>query len=284
MKICRLARNGGSAHNSRINTSRNLQKLQDNMSLVEIETRGAIAIIRLNRPDQRNAVNVALMNELAEAMARLESDDALTVAILTGAGRIFCAGMDLGAFAAGERPGITDPAHFAGFVSLKRSKPIIAAVNGGAIAGGFEIALACDMIVAAEGAIFSLPEVKRGIMAAGGGAFRLPRRLPSAIANEMLMTGDPITAERALAFGLVNQVVPAEELVDAALALAGRIAVNAPLALRLTLEIARNSAALGETEAWAANDAAWNRIDTSEDALEGARAFKEKRQPVWTGR
>lgn len=254
------------------------------MSLVEFETHGPVALIRLNRPDQRNAVDMALMAELTSAMDRFEADAALTVGVLTGAGKIFCAGMDLAAFAAGERPGIADPAHFAGFVSVKRSKPIIAAVNGGAIAGGFEIALACDMVVAEQGAIFSLPEVKRGIMAAGGGAFRLPRRLPSAIANEMLLTGDPITAERALSFGLVNQVVAGSELIDAALKLAARIAVNAPLALRLTLEIARNSAALGEAEAWAANDAAWAEIDGSEDALEGARAFKEKRPAVWKGR
>lgn len=254
------------------------------MSLVEFETHGAVALIRLNRPELRNAVNTPLMEELRAALARFEADDSLIVAVLTGAGRFFCAGMDLGAFAAGDRPGITDPAHFAGFVSAERTKPIIAAVNGGAVAGGFEIVLACDMVVAEQGAIFALPEVKRGILAAGGGAFRLPRRLPSAIAVEMLMTGDPLFADRALALGLVNFVVPGPELITAALALAERIAVNAPLALRLTLDIARKAIAAGEAEAWAGNDAAWARIDTSEDALEGARAFKEKRAPVWTGR
>lgn len=254
------------------------------MSLVEFEIHGPVALIRLNRPELRNAVNLALTTELRAALARLEADESLQVAVLTGAGRIFCAGMDLGAFAAGERPGLTDPDHFAGFVSARRSKPIIAAVNGGAVAGGFEIVLACDMVVAEEGAVFSLPEVKRGIVAAGGGAFRLPRRLPAAIANEMLLTGDPITAERALALGLVNAVVPGAELISTAMAMAAKIAVNAPLALRLSLEIARISAALGENEAWAQTDAAWARIDVSEDALEGARAFKEKRPPVWTGR
>lgn len=254
------------------------------MSLVEFEVHGPTALLRLNRPEVRNAVNTALMTELRAALVRLETDDSLRIAILTGAGRFFCAGMDLGAFAAGERPGVADPDHFAGFVSAHRTKPIIAAVDGGAVAGGFEIVLACDMAIASEGAIFALPEVKRGILAAGGGAFRLPRRLPPAIANEMLLTGDPISADRALGFGLVNAVVPGDELIPAAMALASRIAENAPLAVRLSLEIARKSAALGEAGSWAESDAAWARIDTSADALEGARAFKEKRPPVWTGR
>jgi enoyl-CoA hydratase/carnithine racemase len=280
-QISRLARGAVHFHNIARKIYSNPLKVLDNMSLVEFETHGPIALIRLNRPDQRNAVNMALMAELTEALARLEAEADLVVGILTGAGKIFCAGMDLAAFAAGERPGITDPEHFAGFVSRKRTKPIIAAVNGGAIAGGFEIVLACDMVIAEQGAIFSLPEVKRGIIAAGGGAFRLPRRLPAAIANEILLTGDSISAERALAFGLVNEVVPGSDLVAAALKLAARIAVNAPLALQLTLDMARNSVALAEAEAWAASDAAWGRIDVSEDALEGARAFKEKRPPVW---
>jgi len=254
------------------------------MSLVEFEIHGAIALITLNRPELRNAVNVALTEELRAALVKLETDDSLRVAILTGAGRVFCAGMDLGAFAEGERPGLVDPDHFAGFVSARRSKPIIAAVNGAAVAGGFEIVLACDMVIAEAGAVFALPEVKRGIVAAGGGAFRLPRRLPSAIANEMLLTGEPISAERALALGLVNTVVPGTDLIPRAMALAARIAENAPLAVRLSLEIARRSASFGEADAWAENDAVWKSIDGSADALEGARAFKEKRSPVWTGR
>lgn len=248
------------------------------MPLVEFETHGPVALIRLNRPELRNAVNLALTGELRAALARLEGDSTLRAAVLTGAGRFFCAGMDLGAFAAGERPGLGDPDHFAGFVAARRSKPIIAAVNGGAVAGGFEIVLACDMVIAEEGAIFSLPEVKRGIIAAGGGAFRLPRRLPAAIAAEMLLTGDPITADRAAALGLVNSVVPGAELIATALALAGRVAANAPLAVRLTREVAQ------EAEDWTRSDAAWAQIDVSVDALEGARAFKEKREPQWTGR
>lgn len=248
------------------------------MSLVEFETHGAVALIRLNRPELRNAVNLALTAELRAALARLESDASLRAAVLTGAGRFFCAGMDLGAFAAGERPGLGDPDHFAGFVGARRTKPIVAAVNGGAVAGGFEIVLACDMAVAEEGAIFSLPEVKRGIIAAGGGAFRLPQRLPAAIAAEMLLTGDPISAERAASLGLVNAVVPGQDLLTTALHLAARVAANAPLAVRLTREIA-NAA-----EDWARSDAAWAQIEASADALEGAMAFKEKRAPRWTGR
>jgi len=247
------------------------------MSTVLFETHGPTALIRLNRPEVRNAVNLALTADLRAALARFEGDPALRVAVLTGAGRFFCAGMDLGAFAAGERPGLDDVDGFAGFVRASRSKPVIAAVNGGAVAGGFEIVLACDMVLAEAGAIFALPEVKRGLIAAGGGAFRLPRRLPAAIAAEMLLTGDAISADRAAALGLVNTVVPGADLIPAAMALAARVAANAPLAVRLTREVAQGA------EDWVASDAAWTRIEGSADALEGSRAFKEKRAPHWKG-
>jgi enoyl-CoA hydratase/carnithine racemase len=247
------------------------------MTLVTFDTHGATALIRLNRPEVRNAVNLALTADLRAALARFEGDPALRVAVLTGAGRFFCAGMDLAAFAAGERPGLDDPDGFAGFVRATRTKPVIAAVNGGAVAGGFEIVLACDMVVAETGAILALPEVKRGLFAAGGGALRLPRRLPAAIAAEMLLTGDPITADRAAALGLVNAVVPGPDLIDTALALAARVAANAPMALRLTRAVAQMA------EDWGPSTAAWAQIESSADALEGARAFKEKRTPQWTG-
>jgi len=247
------------------------------MSLVEFEIHGPVAVIRLNRPEFRNAVNLAVTTELRAALARLEGDPSLHVGVLTGAGRFFCAGMDLGAFAAGERPGLNDPDHFAGFVGAQRRKTIIAAVNGGAVAGGFEMVLACDMAVAEEGAIFALPEVKRGIIAAGGGAFRLPRRLPAAIASEMLLTGDPITAERAAELGLVNAVVPGADVLTKALDLAARVAANAPMAVRLTREIAN------APDDWSRSDAVWAQVERSADALEGALAFKEKRAPRWTG-
>jgi len=248
------------------------------MPLVQTEIHGPVALIRLNRPEVRNAVNLALTAELRAALAWLEGDDTLRAAVLTGAGRFFCAGMDLAAFAAGERPGLNDPDGFAGFVRADRSKPVIAAVNGGAVAGGFEIVLACDMVVAEQGAILGLPEVKRGLIAAGGGAFRLPRRLPPAIAAEMLLTGDPISADRAAALGLVNRVVAADALIPTALALAAKVAANAPLALRLTRQVALGA------EDWAASDAAWATIAASDDALEGSRAFVEKRAPRWSGR
>ncbi|MCA3451234.1 MAG: enoyl-CoA hydratase/isomerase family protein [Rhodobacter sp.] len=247
------------------------------MTLVTFDTHGTTALICLNRPEVRNAVNLALTADLRTALARFDGDPALRVAVLTGAGRFFCAGMDLGAFAAGERPGLDDSDGFAGFVRATRTKPVIAAVNGGAVAGGFEIVLACDMVVAETGAILALPEVKRGLFAAGGGALRLPRRLPAAIAAEILLTGDPITADRAAALGLVNAVVPGPDLIDTALALAARVAGNAPMALRLTRAVAQAA------EDWGPSTAAWAQIESSADALEGARAFKEKRTPRWTG-
>lgn len=249
---------------------------------VDVEIHGAVALIRLNRPEARNAIDMEMMAGLRAALARVEGDDSLQVAVLTGAGKVFCAGMDLGAFAAGARPGLNDPDGFAGFVNAPRTKPVIAAVNGGAYAGGFEIVLACDMVIAEEGAAFGLPEVKRGLVAAGGGAHRLPRRIPAVLAHEMLLTGDPIPVARALALGLVNRVVPAGDLIPAAFDLAGRIAVNAPMAVRLTLDLAR-AAGGAETALWARNAEVWARIDGSADALEGARAFKEKRAPRWTG-
>lgn len=254
------------------------------MSLVEFEVHGSVALMRLNRPEMRNAVNIALTAEMREALRRFEQDDRLRAGVLTGAGTFFCAGMDLGAFARGERLDIAGGDRFAGLVGAARTKPLIAAVNGGAVAGGFEIALACDMIVADEMAFFALPEVKRGIIAAGGGAFRLPRRLPPAIAAEILLTGDRMLAGRANALGLVNALVPADRLVEHALALAGRIADNAPLAIRKTMEIIRHADAAAEAESWAASDRAWLTIENSEDAREGALAFKEKRPPAWIGR
>lgn len=241
----------------------------------------AIAIISLNRPDQRNALNTAMAEELRNAVTRFEADPALRVAVLRGEGRIFCSGMDLAAFAAGERPGLDGPYGFGHFVARERSKPIIAAVNGGAVAGGFEIVLACDLAVAARDARFALPEVKRGIIAAGGGAIRLPGRIPLPIAKELLLTGDPIDAPRAYDLGLLNALTEPGQAEGRALDLARAIAANAPLAVAQSQALADRAAA-GGTD-WAANSAAWDRVADSRDALEGARAFKEKRAPVWSG-
>jgi enoyl-CoA hydratase/carnithine racemase len=244
-----------------------------------------IVTITLDRPERRNAVDAATTAALREAMDRFEADGEARVAILTGAGdRAFCAGMDLKAFLAGEGPEIIEGrGGFAGFTAYPRTKPVIAAVNGPALAGGCEIVLACDLVVMAEHATLGLPEVKRGLFAASGGALRLPGMIPRVRALELLLTGDPVDAATALALGLVNRVVPADGLLAEAMALAARIRENAPLAVRATLEVAR-AAAGPSSKQWRASDAAWARIAVSEDAREGPAAFAEKRPPRWRGR
>lgn len=249
------------------------------------EVRRGIALITLNRPESRNAVNPAVAEELSSILDKVEQDPDVQVCVLTGAGgKAFCAGMDLKAFAAGQgKEIISETDGFAGFTSRQRSKPFIAAVNGAAMGGGCELVLACDMAVAAEHALLALPEVKRGLFAAAGGALRLPRMMPRVRAMEMLLSGDPLTASEAYDLGLLNRVVPLEGLLDAALGLAGRIAANAPLAVRTTLALARR-ASEPDLELWRENARAWARVAASEDAEEGPRAFREKRAPVWKGR
>jgi len=247
------------------------------------ETRGHVAIITINRPEARNAINVVTALALDEAFTRADADDEIRAAVLTGADtKAFSAGMDLKAFAQGEMP---FTAHgFAGVVEHPFAKPLIGAANGSAFAGGFEVLLSCDLIVAADHALFGIPEVQRGLFAGAGGLLRLPRRIPRAIAAQMALTGDPLTAQRAYDIGLVNEVVPSAELFDAALALATRIATNAPLAVRVTKEIMRSTADTSEAEGWSVSKAAFEQIAASADALEGAVAFAEKREPRWTGR
>lgn len=253
--------------------------------LVTYETCGATAILTLNRPEQRNSVNAALADALRTAITRFEADPAIRVGLLTGAGPVFCAGMDLKAFLDGEGDAILfGKNRFAGFVLARRTKPMIAAVNGPALAGGFEIALACDMIVAAETAVFGLPEVGVGIFACAGGPFRLARKVPPAKALELSLTGGRITASEGLALGVVNRVVPPDEVLQAALDLADRIGRNAPLGVAATLKLVRAASAADEQELWALSDALWTDIKTSPDAAEGPRAFAEKRPPVWTGK
>lgn len=252
--------------------------------LVLYETRGTTAILTLNRPEQRNSVDAALAAALRAAVARAEADPAVRVGIVTGSGPVFCAGMDLKAFLGGEGDTILfGENRFAGFVDAPRTKPMIAAVNGPALAGGFEIALACDLIVAAQTAVFGLPEVGVGIFACAGGPFRLARKIPPARALELALTGDRLSAEEGHALGLVNRVVPAEEVLEAALELAGRISRNAPLGVAATLAVARAVQAAGEQEFWRLSDALWADVKSSADAAEGPRAFAEKRQPAWTG-
>jgi len=253
------------------------------MSAVLSERRGNLLVITLNRPDARNAVNAALAEGVARALDELDGDDALAVGVLTGAGKGFSSGMDLKAFVAGESPYYGDRG-FAGIVQRPPEKPLIAAVEGFAVAGGCEIALACDLIVAARGARFGVPEVKRSLVAAGGALLRLPRRLPAGVAVELALTGDPIDAERGHALGLVNVLAEPGGALGAALELAGRVAANGPLALRATKRILTESPGWPEEEFWQRQGELSGPVFSSEDAREGAVAFAEKRDPVWKGR
>jgi enoyl-CoA hydratase len=241
-----------------------------------------VLLITLNRPEVRNAVNLDLAQGLADALDRLDGDDRLSVAVLTGAGKGFCAGMDLKAFATGRRPWVRDRG-FAGIVQRGPVKPLIAAVEGFAVAGGLEIALACDLIVAGAGARLGIPEVKRSLVAAGGALLRLPRRIPYHVAMELALTGEPIAAERAAALGLVNRLVPAGEAVQAALGLAEQVADGAPLALVASKRILQEQWDWPVAEAFDRQAAISDPVFASQDAREGALAFAEKRPPVWRG-
>jgi enoyl-CoA hydratase/carnithine racemase len=245
-----------------------------------------IALVTINRPEARNAVNGAVASALEAAVERVEADPDLWVAILTGAGpHAFCAGADLKEVSAGRGSTLsTAKGGFGGFVRASRGKLWIAAAQGHALAGGLELLLACDLAVVAETANFGLPEVKRSLVAGAGGVFRLPRALPKAIALEMIATGDPIPAARAAQFGLVNAVVPASEVIAAALALARRVTVNAPIAVREALGVARQAYDRTEAELWEISGAASRRVIATEDFKEGPRAFVEKRPPNWVGR
>lgn len=248
------------------------------MSEVLSDISDGIMTITLNRPEAGNSLNEAVGRALVDAFATAEADDAVRVVVVTGTGeKVFCAGLDLKAFAAGADMMVIG----AGLDAIgKCPKPVIAAVNGAALAGGFEVALKADLIVAAEHARFGIPEVKRGLFAAGGGT-RLPARIPLQVALELGLTGDPISAQRAHDLGVVNRVVPAAEVLSAARALAATIAANGPLALRATKELMWGEIGDGDATAhgqWAA------KVFASEDAREGAIAFAEKRAPDWKGR
>jgi enoyl-CoA hydratase/carnithine racemase len=247
------------------------------------ERRDGVLVVTLNRPDQRNAVNAALAEGVGRAMDQLDADPELRAGVLFGAGKGFSAGMDLKAFVRGESPYFGDRG-FAGVCQKPPAKPLIAAVEGFALAGGLEIALACDLIVAAAGARLGIPEVKRGLTAAAGGLVRLPRRIPFHIAMELALTGDPIDAERGAALGLVNQVAPPGGALDAALELAGRITPNGPLALIASKRVIVEQQDWRLDELWERQGELTRAVNTSEDAREGATAFAEKRAPVWKGR
>ncbi|WP_460606950.1 enoyl-CoA hydratase-related protein [Jatrophihabitans fulvus] len=248
-------------------------------------------LVTLNRPAARNAVNNELMRGVGEALDHAEATPEVRVVIVTGAGdKSFCAGADLKVAATGKL-GVGDPRFekwgFGGYVQHAISKPTIAAVNGFALGGGTEFVLASDLAVAVDTASFGLPEVKRGIFAGAGGAFRLPRQIPDKIAMEHLLTGRPMTAEQALGYGLVNRVVPFADLLPTAFALADEIVENAPLAVQVSKRLARgitDGHVAHEDDDWARNRAETSALMSSHDALEGMIAFAEKRAPKWTGR
>jgi enoyl-CoA hydratase len=256
--------------------------MTDDSPAVLTEHRDGVLLITLNRPDARNAVNLALAEGVAAALDELDSDRELSVGVLTGAGKGFSSGMDLKAFVTGERPWVGDRG-FAGIVQRGPEKPLIAAIEGFAVAGGLEIALACDLIVAASGARLGIPEVKRSLVAAGGALMRLPQRLPLNVAMELALTGEPITAERGYELGLVNRVCEPGGAVDAALELAAQITVNAPLALRASKAIILSQFDWSYDEFWVRQGELSAPVFASQDAREGATAFAEKRAPVWRG-
>jgi enoyl-CoA hydratase len=248
---------------------------------VLVEERGRILIITINRPKAKNAVNSAVANGLAAAVDRLDAEPGLSVGILTGAGGSFCAGMDLKAFARGELPIV--PGRGMGFTERPPDKPLIAAVEGYALAGGTELALATDLIVASKDSAFGIPEVKRGLVAGGGGLLRMPQRIPSAIAMELALTGENLSAERAAALGMVNVLAEPGGALDAAIELAEKIAANGPLAVAATKRIIVESRGWSPDTMFANQNDILSPVFSSNDAKEGAIAFAEKRAPQWTG-
>jgi enoyl-CoA hydratase len=247
------------------------------------ERRGNVLLITINRPEMRNAVNGAVAEGIAGALDELDADDELTVGVVTGAGGYFSAGMDLGAFVKGESPWFGDRG-FAGIAQRSARKPLIAAVEGFALAGGMEVALACDLIVAAKGAKMGIPEAKRSLVAAGGALLRLPRRMPYHVVMELALTGDWMPAERFHEFGLVNRLAEPGAAVDVAMELAAQLSKSGPLALIGSKRILQEQFDWSSEEMWQKQAEITGPVMASEDAKEGASAFKEKRDPVWKGR
>jgi enoyl-CoA hydratase len=250
---------------------------------VLVERRGAVQVVTINRPHARNALDAAVARGVAAAMDELDSSDELRAGVLTGAGGFFSAGMDLKAFLRGETPAI-EGRGLCGITRTPPRKPLIAAVEGGALAGGFELVLACDLVVAGRGARFGVPEVKRSLVAAGGAALLLPQRVPRAVALELLLTGEPMDAGRAADVGLVNRVVDDGKALDAAVGLAEVIGANGPLAVAATKQIVQSVPSWTPEEMWDRQEDVVAPVFGSEDAREGSTAFAERRPPVWRGR
>ncbi len=245
---------------------------------VIVERRGKVMVIRLNRPDQMNAINGALSGGLWAAVQELNADPGLTAGVLTGNGRGFCSGMDLKAFSRGE-----DIGPMFDFIKAGAEKPLIGAIEGFALAGGLELALSCDLLVASKGAKLGIPEVKVGLFAAGGGLIRLPSRVGYGKAMEMAITGDPISAEDGATFGLISKLAEPGEALEVAIALAERISKNAPLGVAASKQMIRSSVGASEEDLWKLQGPLQMSVFTSDDAKEGPRAFAEKREPNWTG-
>jgi enoyl-CoA hydratase len=252
-------------------------------SEVLVDSSDGILTITINRPEARNAMTLAAATAIAAALDELDARDDLRIGILTGAGGTFCAGMDLKGFLRGERPSIPGRG-FGGLTRKPPRKPLIAAVEGYALAGGFEMVLACDMVVASESAQFGVPEVKRGLAATAGGLVRLPKQLPYRIALELALTGDMFPARRAYEYGLVNRLVPAGQAIEEAKRLAATIAGNGPLSVAASKRVIVESQDWSSDEMWDRQAALTEHVFTSQDAREGSAAFAEKRKPVWQGK
>lgn len=250
---------------------------------LQLETRGNTLLITINRPQARNAMDFETATALAAALDQLENRDDLSLAILTGAGGTFCSGMDLKGFLEGKRPSLPGRG-FGGLTEKPPRKVLIAAIEGYALAGGFELALACDLIVSSTAAKFGLPEVKRGLVAAAGGLMRLPRRIPYHIAMEYALTGNMLEARQAHAYGLINRLADPGQALDAALALADEISANGPLAVAVSKQVVAESVDWNTSEMFERQRALTVPVFSSADAREGAAAFAEKRKPVWTGK
>lgn len=250
---------------------------------VLIERRDGVLIITINRPEARNSFDLKTADAMSRALDSLENDDQLHVGVLTGAGGHFSAGMDMKAFLRGDVPYVAHRGIF-GILNQPPDKPLIASIEGAAIAGGFELMLACDLVVAADDVLLGLPEVKRGLCAAAGGLMKLPRRIPLAIAAELTLTGELINAERGRELGLVNRLAPPGGALDAALELAQAVAANAPLAVKASKEVLYASLDWTSAEAWGKQGGIVGPVLASDDAIEGSKAFSEKRAPRWQGR